>query len=53
MYHIAFARLKLQKKETTDAEESLNEALQFDYQVSNEYLNIFHAHKLYDITLVN
>ncbi|CAC5385598.1 Cilia- and flagella-associated protein 70 [Mytilus coruscus] len=31
-YHIAFARLKLQKKETTDAEESLNEALQFDYQ---------------------
>lgn len=32
-YHIAFARLKLQKKETTDAEESLNEALQFDYQV--------------------
>ncbi|CAG2258083.1 Cilia- and flagella-associated protein 70 [Mytilus edulis] len=32
MYHIAFARLKLQKKETTDAEESLNEALQFDYQ---------------------
>ncbi|CAG2193673.1 Cilia- and flagella-associated protein 70 [Mytilus edulis] len=32
MYHIAFARLKLQKKETTDAEERLNEALQFDYQ---------------------
>jgi hypothetical protein len=32
-YHIAFARLKLQKKETADAEESLNEALQFDYQV--------------------
>lgn len=33
-YHIAFARVKLQKGELAEAEESLNEALQFDYQVS-------------------
>lgn len=33
-YHIAMARLKLQKRELTDAEEELNEALQLDYQVS-------------------
>lgn len=33
-YHIALARVKLQKGELAEAEESLNEALQFDYQVS-------------------
>lgn len=33
-YHIAMARLKLQKRELPDAEEELNEALQLDYQVS-------------------
>jgi len=32
-YHIALARVKLQKRELEEAEESLNEALQFDYQV--------------------
>ena len=32
-YHIAMARLKLQKRELADAEEELNEALQLDYQV--------------------
>ena len=32
-YHIALARVKLQKSELPEAEESLNEALQFDYQV--------------------
>ncbi|XP_060604488.1 cilia- and flagella-associated protein 70-like isoform X15 [Ruditapes philippinarum] len=31
-YHIALARVKLQKSELKEAEESLNEALQFDYQ---------------------
>jgi len=31
-YHIALARLKLQKGEYSAAEENLNEALQFDYQ---------------------
>lgn len=31
-YHIALARVKLQKNELKEAEESLNEALQFDYQ---------------------
>lgn len=31
-YHISYSRLKLQKKEFDDAEESLNEALQFDHQ---------------------
>lgn len=33
-FHIAMARLKLQKKELTDAEEELNDALQLDYQVA-------------------
>ena len=33
-FHIAMARLKLQKKELADAEEELNDALQLDYQVS-------------------
>ena len=32
-YHIALARLKLQKDQLQEAEESLKEALQFDYQV--------------------
>lgn len=32
-YHISLARVKLQKRELSEAEESLNEALQFDYQV--------------------
>lgn len=32
-YHINYARLKLQKKEYKEAENSLDEALQFDYQV--------------------
>ncbi|XP_056020639.1 cilia- and flagella-associated protein 70-like isoform X5 [Ostrea edulis] len=31
-YHINYARLKLQKKEYKEAENSLDEALQFDYQ---------------------
>ncbi|XP_053401249.1 cilia- and flagella-associated protein 70-like isoform X9 [Mercenaria mercenaria] len=31
-YHIALARVKLQKSDLKEAEESLNEALQFDYQ---------------------
>ncbi|XP_052768283.1 cilia- and flagella-associated protein 70-like isoform X5 [Mya arenaria] len=31
-YHIALARVKLQKRELEEGEESLNEALQFDYQ---------------------
>ncbi|XP_074658992.1 cilia- and flagella-associated protein 70-like isoform X2 [Tubulanus polymorphus] len=31
-YHIAYARLKLQRKEFEEAEESLNEALEQDYQ---------------------
>ncbi|RUS91269.1 hypothetical protein EGW08_000981 [Elysia chlorotica] len=31
-YHIAMARLRLQKGEYADAQESLNEALQFDFQ---------------------
>lgn len=33
IYHIAYARLKLQKHELDEAEESLNEAMQFDHQV--------------------
>ncbi|CAH1791968.1 unnamed protein product, partial [Owenia fusiformis] len=32
IYHIAYARLKLQKKEMEEAELSLKEALQFDHQ---------------------
>jgi hypothetical protein len=40
-YHIAFARLKLQKKEFEDAEETLDEALQLDYQVRV----VFHQQK--------
>ncbi|KAL5008723.1 hypothetical protein ScPMuIL_014304 [Solemya velum] len=32
IYHIAYARLKLQKHELDEAEESLNEAMQFDHQ---------------------
>ena len=32
-YHIALARLKLQKRILEEAEESLKEALQFDHQV--------------------
>lgn len=32
-YHISLARVKLQKNDLKEAEESLNEALQFDYQV--------------------
>ena len=32
-YHIALARLKLQKRNLEEAEESLKEALQFDHQV--------------------
>ncbi|KAL4238526.1 Cilia- and flagella-associated protein 70 [Mactra antiquata] len=31
-YHISLARVKLQKNELKEAEDSLNEALQFDYQ---------------------
>lgn len=34
-YHINYARLKLQKKEYKEAENSLDEALQFDYQVTS------------------
>ena len=34
-YHIALARVKLQKRVLAEAEDSLNEALQFDYQVSS------------------
>lgn len=37
-YHIAMARLKLQKRELSDAEEELNEALQLDYQVCNLFI---------------
>ena len=33
-YHISLARLKLQKGEYPAAEENLNEALQFDFQVN-------------------
>lgn len=33
-FHIAMARLKLQKRELQDAEEELNDALQLDYQVA-------------------
>lgn len=33
-YHISLARVKLQKSELKEAEDSLNEALQFDYQVT-------------------
>ena len=33
-YHISLARVKLQKRVLNEAEESLNEALQFDYQVN-------------------
>lgn len=40
-YHICYARLKLQKKEFTDAEESLTEALQFDHQVRGGVQGIF------------
>ncbi|XP_052275784.1 cilia- and flagella-associated protein 70-like isoform X5 [Dreissena polymorpha] len=32
LYHISLARVKLQKRELHQAEDSLNEALQFDYQ---------------------
>ena len=35
-YHIALARLKLQKHQMDEAEESLKEALQFDHQVRVE-----------------
>ena len=34
-YHIATARLKLQKEEYDEAEESLNAALQVEHQVSS------------------
>ena len=36
-FHIAMARLKLQKKELQDAEEELNDALQLDFQVHLTY----------------
>ena len=33
-FHIALARLKLQKNELEEADKNLHEALQFDYNVS-------------------
>ncbi|XP_064621218.1 cilia- and flagella-associated protein 70-like isoform X2 [Lineus longissimus] len=42
-YHIAFARLKLQKKEFEDAEDSLNEALQLDYQNADAWSIMGHV----------
>ena len=42
-YHISYARMKLQKKEYADAETSLDEALQFDYQVSSRRSYIYYT----------
>ena len=38
-YHIALARLKLQKSDMDEAEASLKEALQFDHQVNVNKVN--------------
>ncbi|XP_033734255.1 cilia- and flagella-associated protein 70-like isoform X5 [Pecten maximus] len=42
-YHICYARLKLQKKEFNDAEESLTEALQFDHQNPDAWALLGHV----------
>ncbi|OWF40657.1 Tetratricopeptide repeat protein 18 [Mizuhopecten yessoensis] len=42
-YHICYARLKLQKKEFSDAEESLTEALQFDHQNPDAWALLGHV----------
>ncbi|KAL3873547.1 hypothetical protein ACJMK2_036646 [Sinanodonta woodiana] len=45
-YHISLARLKLQKKELSEAENSINEALQFDYQNPDAWSLMGHVHYL-------